>query len=172
MRSIGSPAALEWRRHLAVARVGEGYSTQEVADFLEVDPRSVRRWLTAFRQHGDAGLAAVPIPGRPTKLSPSQEKVVRRWLSDCPTEHGFATALWSAERLAQLIAQEWDIHFHPHYLATWLRQRGYTPQMPQRVAREHSDEAVARWLAQDWPRIKKRRAAAARACCGWTKAGC
>ena len=32
MRSIGTPAALEWRRRLAVARVGEGYSIVEVAD--------------------------------------------------------------------------------------------------------------------------------------------
>lgn len=172
MRTIGSAAALEWRRQLAVARVSEGYSTQEVADFLDVDPRSVRRWLTAFRQHATAGLAALPVPGRPPKLSTSQEKIVRRWLADCPTEHGFATELWTAARLAQLIKQEWDIHFHPHYLATWLRQRGYTPQKPQRVAREHNAEAVARWLAQDWPRIKKRRADAGRACCGWTKAVC
>jgi transposase len=172
MRSIGTPAALEWRRQLAVARLSEGYSAEEVADFLGVDPRSVRRWLAAFRRHGDAGLKASPVPGRPRKLSASQEKIVRRWLADCPTEHGFATELWTTPRLAQLIEQEWDIHFHPDYLTTWLRQRGYTPQRPQRVAREHDDEAVARWLAEDWPRIKKRRAAAARACCGWTRAGC
>lgn len=172
MRSIGSPAALEWRRQLAVARVCEGYSTEDVADFLGVDPRSVRRWLAAFREHGDAGLAALPVRGRPAKLSASQEKVVRRWLADCPTGRGFATELWTAARLAQLIEKEWDIQLHPHYLPAWLRQRGYTPQKPEAVAREHSDEAVARWLARGWPRIKKRRAGAARACCGWTRAGC
>jgi transposase len=172
MRSIGTPAALAWRRQLAVARVSEGYSVQEVADFLEVEPRSVRRWLATLRRHGAAGLAALPVPGRPRKLSASQEKIVRRWLGDCPTEHGFATDLWTAARLAQLIEQEWDIHFHPDYLTAWLRQRGYTPQKPRRVARERDDEAMRRWLAQDWPRIKKRRAAAGRACCGWTKAAC
>jgi len=172
MRSIGTPAALEWRRRLAVARVGEGYSIVEVADFLDVDPRSVRRWLAAFRQDGASGLQAQAVPGRPRKLSTSQEKIVRHWLADCPTHHGFATALWTAPRLAQLIEQEWDIHVHPDYLTTWLRQRGYTPQKPRRVAREHNDAAVARWLAQDWPRIKKKHAAAGRACCGWTKAGC
>ena len=172
MRTIGSPIELQRRRLLAVQRVAEGYSAEEVADFLGIDPRSVRRWLAVVRQHGVAGLAAQVVPGRPAKLSATQEKVVRRWLSDDPTEHGFATGLWSAPRLARLIEAEWGVALNPRYLSTWLRQRGYTPQRPRRVAREHDDRAVARWLAEDWPRIKKRPAAGARACCGWTRAGC
>jgi transposase len=156
MRTEGSPTVLEYRRRLAVQRVEDGYSIGEVADFLGVDRRSVRRWVAAFRQHGADGLAAHPVPGRPPKLTPTQEKVVRRWLADNPTEHGFATELWTAPRLSALIEQEFDIHFHPDYLTAWLRRRGYTPQKPRRVHRERDDEAIAAWLAKDWPRIKKR----------------
>ena len=172
MRSTGTPAELARRRRLAVQRVLEGYSTEEVADFLGVDPSSVRRWVIAFRRGGAAGLAARAVPGRPAKLSRTHEKIVLRWLSDRPTEHGFATDLWSAPRLAELIRQELGVSLHPGYLCAWLRQRGYTPQKPRRRARERDDEAIARWLARDWPRIKKRPAAVARACCGWTRAGC
>jgi transposase len=157
MRTPGSPAVLEYRRRLAVERVRDGYSTREVADFLGVDPSSVRRWLASCR-HGRDGLAARPVPGRPPKLTVIQEKIVRRWLADNPMEHGFATELWTASRLALLIEQEFGVHFHPDYLTTWLRQRGYTPQKPRRVHRERNDEAIAGWLAKDWPRIKKRRA--------------
>jgi transposase len=156
MRSIGTPVELESRRLLAVQRVGEGYSTEEVADFLGVETRSVRGWLAAFRQHGAAGLAARPTPGRPPKLTPAQEKIVFRWLTDNPTDHGFPTELWTAGRLKQLIDDEWGITFHPHYLAAWLRQRGYTPQLPRRVPRERDDREIARWLAEDWPRIKRK----------------
>jgi transposase len=148
---------LEYRRRLAVRRVEDGYSIGEVADFVGVDPRTVRRWVAAFRRHGAAGLAARPVPGRPPKLTLSQEKVVGRWLDDNPTEHGFATELWTGPRLALLIEQELGIHFHSDYLTSWLRRRGYTPQKPRRVHRERDDEAIAGWLAEDWPRIKKRR---------------
>jgi transposase len=172
MRSTGTPAELERRRQLAVQRVSEGYDAAEVAEFLGVDPRSVRRWLAAWRQQGAVGLAARAVPGRPCKLSHTQEKVVRRWLADSPTDHGFPTDLWTAARLAQLIEQEFAIHFHPGYLACWLRQRGFTPQKPRRKARERDDDAIARWLARDWPRIKKRHGGGAPACCGWTRAGC
>jgi transposase len=156
MRTKGSPTELERRRRLAVQRVVEGNSTGDVAYFLGVDPSRVRRWVAAFRQHGAAGLAARPIPGRPPKLTPAQEKIVHRWLADNPTDLGFPTELWTTDRLKQLIEQEWGISFHPHYLATWLRQRGYTPQLPRRVAREADDREIARWLAEDWPRIKRK----------------
>ena len=172
MRTQGSPAELERRRHLAVQRVLEGYASEEVADVLGVDPRSVRRWVAGFQQHGPAALAARAVPGRPPKLTGAQERIVRRWLADRPTAHGFATELWTASRLALLIEQEWGIQFHPDYLTRWLRQRDFTPQKPRRRPRERDDAAIARWLAQDWPRIKKRSAGGARTCCSWTRAGC
>jgi transposase len=78
MRTIGSPAALGL---LAVQRIAEGYSAEDVAAFLGVDPRSVRRWAAAARLHGASGLAARPVSGRPPKLSATQEKIIRRWLA-------------------------------------------------------------------------------------------
>src|SRR5436305_5531685 len=142
MRSVGSPFELERRRCLAVQRVLDGYSTQEVAEFLGVDARSVQRWLTAFEERSLSGLLAQPAPGRPPKLSATQEKIVRRWLADSPREFGFATDLWTSTRLAQLMEQEWDVSFHPHYLSVWLRCRGFTPQKPRRRARERDERAV------------------------------
>jgi transposase len=155
MRTKGSPAELEHRRQLAVQRVLDGYTSQEVAEFLGTDARSVRRWLKRYRHGGFAGLAARSVPGRPRKLSCTQEKIVRRWLADSPEDFGFATGLWSCRRLAQLIAQEFGVGLHPHYLSAWLRERGFTPQKPERVPRERDPEAIAAWLAREWPRIKK-----------------
>ena len=62
MRDKGSPEELEHRRLLAVQRVLEGYSAEEVAEFLGVDPRSVRRWVAAYREAG--GRAWSPGPSR------------------------------------------------------------------------------------------------------------
>jgi transposase len=156
MRDKGSPGELERRRLLAVQRVSEGYPVEEVAEFLGVDPRSVRRWVAAFRLDGEAGLSARPAPGRPPKLTVVQEKVIRRWLGGSPAEHGFETDLWTASRLGRLIDEEFGVRLNPKYLSAWLRQRGFTPQKPERVPRERDPAAVATWLESDWPRIKKR----------------
>jgi transposase len=153
---------LEHRRLLAVRRVLEGDSIEDVADFLEVTPRSVRRWMAAFANQGWEGLNAGPVPGRPRKLTSTQEKIVLRWLQDSPTRLGFATELWTCRRLTQLIQEEWGIRFNPEYLPRWLRARGFTPQKPQRVPRERNPEVIAAWLATEWPRIKKKRSAKGR----------
>jgi transposase len=156
MRTKGAPAELEHRRQLAVRRHLEGYSADEIAESLDVAPRTVWRWLAQFREQGPEGLRARPVPGRPPKLTRTQEKIIRRWLGEDPTKHGFATELWTGPRLAQLIQQEFDIPLHPRSLCTWLRARGFTPQKPQRVAREGDPEEIAAWLKTQGPRIKKR----------------
>jgi transposase len=156
MRYKGSPEEHEHRRLLAVQRVLEGFTTEEVAEFLGVDPRSVRRWVAAYREGGGQGLLSRPVPGRPPQLTTTREKIVRRWLADSPREHGFETELWTATRVGQLIHEEFGIRLNSRYLSTWLLDRGFTPQKPQRVPRERDPKAIAAWLESDWPRIKKR----------------
>jgi transposase len=156
MRDKGSPEELEHRRLLAVQRVLEGYTTGEVADFLGVDPRSVRRWVAAYRAEGGQALLPRPVSGRPPKLTHLQEKIALRWLTEAPAHHGFDTELWTAARLGLLIEEEFGIRLNPRYLSTWLRDRGFTPQKPQRVPRQRDPEAIAAWLESDWPRIRKK----------------
>ncbi len=172
MRSRGSPAELEHRRLLAIRRILDGYSVEDVADFLGVDTSSVRRWRAAYLREGWTGLRVRATPGRPAKLTRTQEKIVRRWLDDPPTAFGFATELWTAARLANLIRQEWGIDLNPRYLPRWLRRRGFSPQKPERVPHERNDEAIAGWLRDDWPRIKKTRPPGGRASFSSTKVGC
>lgn len=137
-------------------RILEGYTTQEVAEFLGVDPSSVRRWRELFEREGWAGLRAQCVPGRPGKLTRTEEKVVLRWLGDSPPEHGFSTELWTGKRLAQVIAEEFGIRFRRGYRARWLQARGYSCQKPQRVPRQRDLQKITAWLEHDWPRITRK----------------
>ena len=158
MRTTGSPAELERRRLLAVQRVLEGYATEEVADFLGVDPSSVRRWLSAFRADGWQGLDARPPSGRPPKLTHTQAKIVLRWLADSPTEHGFATDLWTCPRVAIVIQEHFGVTYHSAHVWRLLRQLGWSCQKPEQRARERDEAEIQRWRREEWPRIKKGRA--------------
>ena len=155
MRPHGTSTELERRRRLAVRRVRAGYTQQEVALFLEVHPNSVQRWMRAYRQGGMRELKAKPTPGRPPRLTPSQEQAVLQWFRKSPREFGFPTELWTGARVVELIRRKFRKTFHPHYVIEWLAQRRITSQKPERQARERNAREVRRWLREEWPRIKK-----------------
>src|SRR5262245_29765650 len=120
MRPKGTANELANRRRLAVQRVRDGYSVTEVAAFLGVRERSVFRWLAAARDYGDrAGLNPKPHLGPKPRLDIEQQC----WVVDCldypPSVHGFATELWTAPRVAQLIEQRFGTRYHPRYVNQW-----------------------------------------------------
>jgi transposase len=157
MRSKGTAAELEARRIAAVRRVDDGWAQKDVAEFLGVHPVTVAKWVARHRADNSNGLKAKPTPGRPRFLTDEQEHKVLRWLNEPPTKHGFRTDLWTARRVAELIHTKFGVRFHPNYLREWLSKRNYTPQKPARRARQRDQAAIDRWVAEDWPRIQKRR---------------
>src|SRR3954447_21077972 len=145
MRTEGSAGELQRRRVLAVERVLDGYSTDEVSDFLGISIRSVQRWVRAYRRLGPDGLMAKAVAGRPSKLTRAQQKLALHWLADSPTDHGFDTELWTAAHLAEMIREEWGVDLNHRYVCRWLAERGHSPQRPQRVPHERDPQVIAAW---------------------------
>ena len=137
--------------------MSEGWTQKDVAAFLGIHPVTVAKWVARHHAHGDHGLKATPTPGRPRFLTADQERKVLAWLTESPPKHGFDTDLWTARRVAELIHQKFGVRFHSNYLREWLSKRNYTPQKPARRARQRDQAAIDRWVAEDWPRIQKRR---------------
>ena len=158
MRSKGSAPELEAIRLRAVRAVLKGQSQVDVARSMGVHSVTVAKWMARHRREGDAGLTAKPASGRPRFLTPEQDQQVRTWLSQKPTAHGFATDLWTARRVADLIRRRFGIAFHPNYLRAWLTQRSYSPQRPARRVRQRNEANITHWVANDWRRIQKKRA--------------
>lgn len=159
MRSKGSASELEAVRRRAVQLVLGGRTQAAVAIALGVHSVTVAKWMARHRAAGDGGLAARPTPGRPRFLTPTQERRVLGWLAEKPTAHGFRTDLWTARRVADLIRRRFGVQYHPDYLRAWLRQRGYSPQKPRRRAKQKQQPVIDQWVADDWPRIQKKRRA-------------
>jgi transposase len=161
-------------RRLAVSMFLDGDPPDVVAETLGVSERSVWRWAARWRgrgRAGDAALATRPGRGRPPKLTARQAGQVLRWVERSPCAFGFATERWTAPRLAAVVAERLGVRLNHRYLNDWLRRRGVTPQVPPRVPRERDDAAVAAWVADVWPGIKKRRPTAGRRWRSRTRAG-
>jgi len=156
MRPHGSPVQLEARRLHALALLQEGLAPVEVARRIGVDRRSVRRWKAAARSGGCDAVRARPVPGRPPKLDAAERRRLERLLLRGAQAAGFPTDLWTCPRVATLIRREFGVRYHVDHLGRLLHRLGWSPQKPERRARERDEGAIRRWLRVELPRIKKK----------------
>lgn len=151
MRPTGSPEELERRRLRALALLEGGLLPSEVARRVGVDRRSVRRWKAAARKHGEAGVLARDVPGRPPKLKLAQKRRLEGLLLKGPLASGFDTDLWTCPRVAEVIQQRFGVDYHVDHVGRLLRDLGWSPQKPARRAVERDEQAIRRWVREDWP---------------------
>ena len=69
---------------------------------------------------------------------------------------GYESDLWTCPRIADVIAEEFGVLYHPNHIGRLLRSLGWSPQRPQRRALERDEERIQGWIRADWPRIKKK----------------
>ena len=94
--------------------------------------------------------------------STGQRRRVERALGQGALAQGFDSDLWTLQRVALVIERLTGVRHHPSHVWPILRSMGWTLQRPQRRASERDEEAIARWVKQDWPRIRQQRPAARR----------
>jgi transposase len=149
-------AALEARRLRAAELFAQGHTQAEVANELGVSRQSAHVWHTRFTQGGVDALRSRGPTGPDPKLSAAQLAQVEQALLAGAMANGFDTDLWTLERVAVVITQLTGVRYHPGHVWVILRYRlGWTLQRPQRRASERDEEAIQRWVQQEWPRIKK-----------------
>ena len=112
-----------------------------------------------LRRRGCAGCARPDIPGRPPKLSPAQLRDLERALKRGPEAFGFATGLWTASRVRDLIEYRTGVRYHEAHVWRILRRLNWSCQRPVGRALERDEAAIRRWKKHRWPGIKKKRSA-------------
>ncbi len=152
-------AALEGRRMEAARLLRQGLSQSEVARAVGVHRQSVSRWARELEQSGMRGLRKAKYSGRPPKLSPAQLRELERALKRGPEACGFATGLWTASRVRDLIEYRTGVRYHEDHVWRILRKLNWSCQRPSGRALERDEQAIRRWKKYRWPQIKKKRSA-------------
>jgi transposase len=93
--------------------------------------------------------------GKPPRLGPAELARIRRVLDRGPVAAGFDNDLWTLARIAEVIERTTGVAHHPGHVWRILRAMRWSLQRPARKAVERDETAIARWVAQEWPRIKQ-----------------
>lgn len=177
MRPGGSATQLEQRRLRAVQLLEAGQKPAAVAQQLGTTLRSVLRW----KGRGKDDLARKPPPGPPSKLTESQERLVRGMLRGGEFRSGNNWVIGSPtpRNIANFFSQHFDVHFHPKHIPRLLTRLGgvYEPYIgwsyqekegvprtlkrpPGRPPRPRLSEKQQQWLRENLAQRVKRLAEA------------
>jgi transposase len=142
MRPIGTAPELERRRTRAVELLNRGEPPTVIARILGVRRTSLYRWKK-MAQAAPGGLAAKPHPGPKPRLTAEQLQQLETLLRQGATAHGWPNALWTAQRVAEMIRRHFDISYHVEHARKILRRRlDWTSQVPQAKAKQRNVEKI------------------------------
>jgi transposase len=146
-------AALEERRMEAARLLRAGLSQSAVARELGVHRQSVSRWARELEQSGMRSLRKAKHTGRPAKLTAVQLRNLERALKRGPEAFGFASGLWTASRVRDLIEHRTGVRYHEDHVWRILRKLNWTCQRPTGKALERDEQAIGQWKKYRWPQI-------------------
>jgi transposase len=105
-------------------------------------PRTVRRWLTAFRDGGVEALADAPIPGRPPKADASYLAVLATAVDTPPRALDLPFDVWSSRRLSAYLAAQTGIRIAPGWLRVVLHRERFACGRPKHTLEHLQDPAA------------------------------
>ncbi len=149
-------AALEARRFEAARLFAQGHRQAEIVRHLKVSRPTAHRWYRAWRRRGRQGLKGAGRAGRKPRLASQARQRLEAALLEGPARWGFATHLWTLERVTAVIWKICQVRYHPRHVWRVLRGLGWSRQRPARRARERDEKAIAHWVRVRWPEIKKK----------------
>ena len=135
---------------------GKGTRQADVARKLKVTRTAAHYWYTAWKQNGTAGLASKGRPGSKSWLTEAKKHQVERALLKGPRAFGYATDLWTIERVTRTIKQVAEVSYAPRSAWHVLGILGWSCQKPERRSRERNERTIAYWKRVTWPAIQKR----------------
>ena len=158
-RKLDAVGKEDLRRRVVHAVINEGMSKSEAAKIFGVSRTSVHHWVDLYLEEGDDGL----VPKRPGRrkgggyLAGWQAGAIVNIITDrTPDQLKLPFALWTREAVRDLIYEKYGIWYALRSVGDLLERWGFTAQKPQRRAPERDDEAVRRWLEEEYPKLRRR----------------
>lgn len=155
MRPFGTAQQLYQRRLEAMELLQAGYRKAEVAQRVKAHKSSIGRWATQLQDEGLESLLPQDVPGRPSKLSPTQSKSLLRCLSKSSLAFGYVSDYWTLQRIRQLIRDKFQVRYRLNGVWYLLQRLDWSCQKPQRRAVQRDENEIAHWKRYVWPQIKK-----------------
>ena len=145
----------EARRFKAGKMFKRNVSQADVARKLKVTPAAAKYWRDAWKKQGMEGLKSKGHPGFASRLTEDNRKKLKKIILRGAAKYGYSTDFWTLPRIAAVIKKEFKISFSGAWVWQIVISLGFTCQKPQVRHKERDEKAIAKWLKQTLPGLKK-----------------
>jgi transposase len=124
-----------WReeRRLQAWKLDEkGWKQKEIAEALGVSEGAVSQWFKKAKTQGVEALRHKSPPGAQPKLSQEQMAQLPTLLEQGAEAFGFRGQVWTTERVAQMIQQQFGVKYHRAHCSRLLRNLNYSRALAHR----------------------------------------
>jgi transposase len=145
----------EWRRFRIWELHQQGWKQTAIATALGITQGAVSQTLSRAQMEGTDALKSRPVPGVPSKLTPEQKARIPSLLLRGAEAFGFSGDVWTCERIAIVIAQEFEVTYHRDHVRKLLKSLGWSYQKPKVRATQRNENAITKWKEERLPHLKK-----------------
>src|SRR5579864_2372186 len=156
---MGAPKKADWReerRKRAWSLKEQDWKQKDIAVASGVSEGVVSQWLKRGRAGGVEALNAHPPKGMTPRLTTEQKAQIPAFLAKGAETYGFRGDVWTASRVAEVIARTFGVRYHRDHVGRLLREAGWSRQKPIERASQRNEEAIKQWSQERWPQIKKK----------------
>ncbi len=156
---MGAPKKADWReerRKQAWKLKEQGWQQQDIAVALGVSEGAVSHWMKRGREGGIEALEAQPPKGVSPRLTAEQKAQIPELLAKGAESYGFRGDVWTARRVAEVIAKTFGVRYHHDHVGRLMREAGWSRQKPVERASQRNEEALKQWSEERWLQVKKK----------------
>ena len=143
------------RRISALLAYSQGQEVETIAQDLSMSQESVYAWLRAFLVDRFASLSYASTPGRPSKLTKTEKRHLKKVIAAGPLAYGLHRGCWSSLLVQQVILNEFGVLYNRNYVCDLLKNLGFSYQKAKFVSAHLDPQAREKWLLQTWPDLVK-----------------
>ena len=114
-------------------------SLAKVARTLQVQRSTIRSWLKLYLLGGLSALTPQTSPGRPSKLSQTQQEELAELIDQGPAKAGFVGNSWRSPMIQMLVCTLYSVTYSVKYIPQLLDRMGFSFQKA-RFTSDHLDE--------------------------------
>ena len=135
-------------RLLAAIQRREGKTLDDIASSLQKPKTTIHDWLQRLENKGINHLYDIKQPGKPARLTKTQEKELEKVLDQSPEKQGIPHTTWTTKLVQYIILKMFNVVFKVRQVRNIIKKINFSFQTPRPENRKANKKAQEKFKVE------------------------